>query len=385
MPVTSLALPQNFEQDVAALMPDLLWHKTKNSKSPLARALPFSYTDASFVKWDQYKNPYGLIPLRGVNAPPDSVRMPGLREYVAMPGFYGLVTTLNEQEILFGRQPNTVANPLDVADRLGVLALNGSEMVYNRVRQTGADMLVSGEFTNVSADGTITHKYKIDDYQTFSPANDGNTGPGWAADPANADPIGDLIYWQTKKLNKGTSASFAGDSEIVCNPSVVNDIWNCASVRSAFKSKFGASVLRGEMPNLDGDNSLNALLLGMGLPKLVVDAEGYYETLEEAAGEDPDDFTYFVPDQSLVWIGVRPENQQIGSFKLTRFAGVGAYGSEGYPSVSVANEEAAEIAKGFYVNAHYHNRMPHGYDLEMGFNAAPVLYYRRATAGVTYA
>jgi hypothetical protein len=28
--------------------------------------------------------------------------------------------------------------------------------------------------------------------------------------------------------------------------------------------------------------------------------------------------------------------------------------------------------------------MPHAYEIEMGFNAAPVIYYRRAFAGLTY-
>lgn len=380
----TLAMPQNFVQDTAALLPDYIWDEiVDKANDPLLSCMPFKYTESSFVKWDQYQDPYGLIPLRGVDGAPNLVRMPGLRTNEAAPGFYGLVTELRESELLFERQPNTVSDPLDIPDRLGKLVLDASTMVVSRFRQTAADLLVSGEFTNTNASGEITHSYAVENYQTFSPANDGPTGPGWAADPANADPIGDLIYWQTSKLNKGTSADFGRASQILCNPTVVNDIWKCDSVRNAFKSKFGSSILRGEMPSLDGDQGLNTLLMGMGLPPLVVYNKGYYETLEDAASGDSEDFTYAIADKSLIWIGVRPKGQQIGSWTLTRNAGL-TTPNNNYDAVDIANEQKAEIAKGIYVNSHFHNRMPHRYEIEMGFNACPILYYRRATAGITY-
>jgi hypothetical protein len=387
MPATSFAFPQNFEQDVNAILPDLLFAKMRDEGSPLAKAFPFTYTSASFVKWDQYGDPYGLIPVRGMGASPMSVKLSSMKIYVAAPGFYGLVTTLNEEEMTFARQPNTVAEPLDIDDRLAVTIMYCTDMVYNRVRRTTAELAITGEFTNVNAGGQPTHSYKIDNYQTFSPANDGVTGPGWAADPINARPISDLIYWQTNQLNKGTSADFGKDSMIICNPSVVNDIWNTQQVQLAFKNKFGATYLRGEMPNLDGDQSLNALLLGMGLPPLVVDAGGFYETMTESEGQDPDDFTYFMSEKSLVWIGKRPANQQVAAFKLTRHVGLEAGGPQ-YDSYDVEGEgdaaQVLELQKGLYVNVHFNNRMPHAYEIEMGFNAAPVIYYRRAFAGITY-
>ena len=380
----TLAMPQNFEQDTAALLPDLIWDDILDQgDDPLLSALPFSYTESSAVQWDQYDNPYGLIPLRGVDASPTLVQMPGLRTYKAAPGFYGLVTQLRESELLFERQPNTIADPLEIADRLNKLVMDASTMIVSRFRQTAASLLVDGEFTNVNASGELHHHYQVEDYQTFSPANDGNTGPGWAADPANADPIGDLIYWQTKKLSRGTSADFGKQSKILCNPNVINDIWNCASVRERFKSKFGATILRGEMPNLDGDNSLNGLMIGMGLPPLVPYKRGYYETLELARLGNPDDYTYAIADQSLIWIGVRPKSQIMGAWKLTRNAGL-VKPAVHYDTVSIEGEQKAEIAQGIYVRAHFVDRMSHHYDIEMGFNACPIIYYRRATAGISY-
>lgn len=383
MPPT-YAMPQNFVQETGALLPDYIWDEiVDKGNDPLLSCMPFKYTDASFVKWDQYQDPYGLIPLRGVDGAPNLVRMPGLKTYEAAPGFYGLATQLRESELLFERQPNTVADPLDISDRLGKLVLDASTMVVSRFRQTAADLLVTGEFTNTNSSGELSHHYEVENYQTFAPANDGTTGPGWAADPENADPIGDLIYWQTSKLNKGTSADFGKASQILCNPTVVNDIWKCKSVRNAFKSKFGASILRGEVPNLDGDQSLNALFIGMGLPPLVVYNKGYFETIGEAESADADDFTFAIADKSLIWIGVRPKGQQIGSWMLTRNAGL-VEPSVNYDAVGIENEQKAEIAQGIYVNSHFNNRMPHHYEIEMGFNACPVLFYRRATAGITY-
>lgn len=385
MPPT-FAMPENWEQDTAALMPDITWAKMRFGSDPLLALLPVSYTDAGKVQWDQYESPFGLIPLRGVDAAPDLVRMPGLKTYEAAPGFYGMVTELRESEMTFEREPNTVNEPLDVGKRLGKLTLDASTMLVNRFRQTAAQLLVDGEFTNVNGSGELTHHYKIENYQAFAPANDGNTGPGWAADPVNADPIGDLIYWQTKKLNKGTDADFGKDSRILVNPTVINDFWNTTAVRNRFVSKFGASILRGdgERPNLDGDQSINALLAGMGLPPFVVYKEGYYETEDEAKEGDPDDFVYAIADKSLIWMGVRPEGQPIGAMKLTRHAGIGAYQADRYPTVTTENEQRVELAKGIYIAAHFINRMPHRYEIEIGFNACPILYYRRAAAGITY-
>ncbi len=94
-----------------------------------------------------------------------------------------------------------------------------------------------------------------------------------------------------------------------------------------------------------------------------------------------------MPNKSLVWIGKRPQNQQVAAFKLTRHAGIEAKGPN-YDNIAVGELDDVntilEMGKGLYVNAHYINRMPHGYDLEMGLNAAPVIYYRRAFAGLSY-
>ena len=379
-----MIVPQSFEQDQAAFLPDYLWDEiVSDGEDPLLSVFPFSYTDAAAVKWDQENDPYGLIPLRGVDTAPTLVKMPSPKTYEAAPGFYGLLTQLRESEIIMERQPNTIADPLDIQDRASKLVLYASTMMVSRFRQTAGDLLINGEFTNVNASGELTHHYKVDDYQTFSPANDGDTGPGWAADPANADPIGDLKYWQTKKLQRGTSADFGPKSKILCNPNVILDIWKCASVRSAFKSKFGSSVLMGESPKLDGDQGLNALLIGMGLPPLVEYRKGAFLTLAEAISGDPDDFTYALEDNSLAWIGVRPKGQLNGSMKLTRNAGLVSPAVH-YDTVSFANEQKAELAQGIYVRCHYIDRIPHHYDIEMSVNACPILYYRRSTAGITY-
>ncbi len=191
------------------------------------------------------------------------------------------------------------------------------------------------------------------------------------------------MYWQRKKLQRGTSADFGVKSKILCNPNVILDIWKCNSVRNAFKSKFGSSVLIGEVPKLEGEQGLNTLLMGMGLPPLVEYRKGTYLTMEEAITADPDDFTYALADKSLAWIGVRPKGQQNGAMKLTRNAGL-VKPAVHYDTVNFENEQKAEIAQGIYVRCHYIDRIPHHYDIEMSVNAAPILFYRRSTAGITY-
>ena len=51
-------LPANWEQDLAWIMPDLLWDKSGvNFNDPFFKHFPFSYVDAAEVHYDQYTTP----------------------------------------------------------------------------------------------------------------------------------------------------------------------------------------------------------------------------------------------------------------------------------------------------------------------------------------
>lgn len=379
MATPTFGLTQNFENDIAGLMPDLMWQEiTSEGSDPLVDALPLGYSDTSFVRWDQYENPYGLLEQRGLDAALPVVRMPGIRVNYAQPGYFGALTQLRESELVLERQPGTIADPLDVPERLSILLLNFSTMAVSRIRKMDSDLLLTGEFNIQNAAGQIVESYAIDNYRTFSPLNDGNTGPGWAAFPNTARPINDMIYWKAV-LEKGTSSKFDQSCSQLCNNFVLVDLFKTQQIQQTYKNKFGATPV-----GLDRDG-LNDILVGYDLPKLVPYNYGYYPTLEEAQTQDPSDFEYIIPNKSLIWVGKRPKGQKLGQFKLTRHAPLAIAGDIAkYPSTSVKDDSGYDWGKGFNVRTKLWDMTPVHYDIEMSFNACPVVYYGSAASGITY-
>jgi hypothetical protein len=366
------ALTQNFETTTAALLPDLIWEEIleeSGAADPILAALPPSYSDFDQVKYDQYEDPYGLLPLRGLDAEPEVLQMPGYRTYQFAPGYFGATTQLRETEITSERQAGTVSDPIDVGDRLGTMMLYFSTMVVSRFRKTAADLLLTGK---ISITGQLGQKFqfKMDNYNTLSPS------VGWAANPTTATPINDMLGWKAT-LQKGSSSKFDQSAVQLMNSFSLNDLFATTQIQSVYKSEFGATPI-----GLDG---VNKILIGYDLPPIQVYDKGYFPTLADAKNRTFANWQYVIPNKSIAWIGKRPKGQQIGQFQLTRHAGlVEAAGANRYPSLNVENESAAEIAKGLYVRAHYQNRMPHRYDIELGFNGCPVLWYGSATAGISY-
>jgi hypothetical protein len=377
-------LPTNWEQDLAWILPDLLWAKAKFNDDPLFKHFPLTYIDAAEVHYDQYTNLGGLMPTRALGTSPDVVPMPPLNVYKVQPGHYGLSALLEEEEMTVERQPNTINKPLEVPDRLGVMAMNCATLAVNRLYQTIGTFAVSGTIANRNTAGQIVHQMITPNFQVLTPTGSGGTGPSWAGNPASATPISDLIYWQTNLLDPGTSADFGVESALLCNPKTVATFWNTQQVQKTFVSDYGASYKRGEVspPKIDGKNSVNELLTGSGLPKLQVYKGGYYATAAAALTQDPTQFTYAIPDNKLVWIGKRPDNQPVAAMKLTRHAGISAYQADKFPTVTVENESWMELAKGVFVIADYHKMMPQHYEIQMGFNMAPFIGYFRGIAGL---
>lgn len=368
-------LSQNFEFTVGALMPDFIWQDAQQADDPLMKAFPFGYEDADKVKWDQYENPYGLIPYRGLDGNPPLVSFPGFRQYNFDPGYFGGYTQLSETEITAERQPGTIASPLDVDDRLGMLMLHASTMIVSRCRKMLSDMLVAGKFTVTGAQGQV-YGYQVDGYRTKVP------GVGWNASPTTAVPINDMLQWQAE-LQRGTSSKFGGESILLANSNTIAELFKTTQIQTSYRTKYGASVI-----GLDGAADLaglNSITQGFDLPKIVRYDHGYYPTLADAVNRTTANFTYIIPNRTLIWLGKRPDTNKVGQFQLTRHAGLVETGqAKGYPSIRTRNTEAAEIAKGLYVRSHYINRMPHHYDLEFGFNGGPVMWWGSAAAGITY-
>ncbi len=380
-------LPLNWAQDTAWLMPDFLWEASgvNFSTDPFFKHFPFRYVDADRVIYDQYQNMGGVMPPRALGAAPEIMKPSGDNTYEFLPGYYGLELTLEEEEMVRERQPNTVNEALDVQNRLGILALDASVKMVNQFSRTLGIFGTSGVINNANSAGQIVHRRTMPNFQVLQPAGSGGTGPGWSANPATATPISDLIYWQNKILQPGTSASFGPDSVLMCNPTTLNTIWNTSQVQSTFKLDYGASVLRGDAyveKAAATANNVNKLFMGSGLPELQVYWGGYYPTREAAIAGDAVQFLYTIPDDTLMWVGKRPQNQPVASCTLTRGAGVTAPYASSAATFNPENAGKAELSKGIYVVAEYTAMMPQKYRIQVGVNMCPFIAYSRGIAGI---
>lgn len=380
MASSTLSIMQNYAVATEALLPNLLWTELKSGNDPLLKMFPLGYEDASVIQYDQWQDPYGLTALRGLDGPPQMVTLPGVRVYRVAPGYYGNKTQIRESEIVNMRQPGTANDPVDLDSLMNYNMLYFSTMAGSRIRQTLADLLITGTFTNRqtnatnnTSNGSEVHTYTIENYRTLSPANDGNTGPSWNLDPINATPINDQLYWQNY-LQLGTSTSFGNDSTILTQQSVIVDLLKTTQIQQTYKDNYGASIA--------GPDGYNKLAQGFGLPKIEIYNEGYNPTLADVQAQDLSAFTRFIQPGQLIWCGKRKEGQQVGAFKFTRNANKVASGTPGYPTVPLNPE--LPWSEGISVAVYYHPQGPAHFDYEIMFNACPVSWYWAATAGITY-
>lgn len=381
-------LPTNWEQSLAYIMPDLLWDSAgaNFATDPFFKLFPFTYVDAAQIVYDQYQNMGGLMPGRTLGTAPEIVRMPGVDTNKVLPGYYGLETLLEEEEMVLERQPNTVNKPLDVEDRLGIIALNASVLMVNRLYQTLGVFGTSGVINNRNAAGQIVHATTVPGFQSLQPAGSGGTGPGWSASPATATPISDLLYWQSNLLEPGTSASFGPDSVLMCNPKTVLTFWACAQVQKTFISNYGATYKHGDLskpPKITGENSISELMTGSGLPPISVYKGGYYPTLEAAISQDPTQFIYAIPDNKFMWVGKRDDGSPVAVCNLTRNAGINAPRANTAATFNPSDAGKIELSKGISVIAKYEAMAPQNYRLQVGMNVAPFIPYRRGIAGIS--
>lgn len=380
MAVSALSIMQNYAVATEALLPNLLWSELGSGNDPLLKLLPLGYEDADVIRYDQWQDPYGKTALRGLDGPPMLVTMPGVRVYQVSPGYYGNKTEIRESQIVKMRQPGTPNDPVNLDELMSYYMQYFTTQAANQIRGTLATLLVTGTFTNTVtnatdnvSDGSEIHTYTVEGYRTLSPANDGNTGPSWNLDPANATPVNDLLYWQNY-LQLGTSTSFGNDSSVLTQQSVIVDLLKTTQIQQTYKDNYGASVA--------GPEGLNKLVQGFGLPPITIYNEGYNPTLADVQAQDLSAFQRFIQPGQLIWAGKRKEGQQIGALKFTRNASKVTSGMPGYPTVSVNAD--LPWSQGINVSVFLKNQMPVTFDYEMGFNMCPVFWYWASAAGISY-
>lgn len=374
----SYTLTQNYGIDL--ILPELMFDEMSDSDS-LIDLLPLTYEDYDLIKWNQHENGYGLLSLRGLGGEPGIAGVPGIREYAVAPGYYGERAILDEVEMTKSRDAGTPNLPADPAERIAIITQYQATKSVTRIRQTIADILLTGQFTNRDQQGRVIHSDKIENYRTFTIAGGtlsvtgAQLGPGWASDPVNATPLDDLAAIQNE-LHLGTSSRFGRDSKIFCQTSVINDFLATKQVRDSYRSEYGASFI-----GLEGANKLMA---GRGLPTFEVFDEGYYTDLASSVNRTLANFTRILPVKKMIWAGTRPRGQKLGKFVFTRNQGNSP--PAGYPAPPKNPlSDKYKWAEGLYIRCEYIHRMPFRFELDVGFNGGPRIDFGSAAAGISYA
>ncbi|AMV24582.1 hypothetical protein VT84_09315 [Gemmata sp. SH-PL17] len=366
-------LTQNFQEAIGILMADYARRAAKSRGDAILSAFPFSYVDSAKVYWDQWETNFGLTPLRGMGAKPDVVQFNGWKRYFADPAYFGQTTLLEEGEITAGVEPGTLGDPINVANRLGIYMTDTATMILNRARKSAADLWATGKIDITDTRGR-RFQYQVDNYagQIKVP------GTAWKSSNTTATPIQDALGWKAA-LQKGTDSRFGRGSKWLMNSNTLTDFFSITQIISTYKLDYGGSILglakyNAEIAGQSGDD-------GFVLPQIEIYDEGYYPTAADAIAKT--NWTYFVPNQTILWQGTRPEGQQRAQWQLTRHAGLVEQGKGGFDEVSIGGDDA-DIGKGLYVRCHYNNKQPHGYELESGWNGLPVMFFPSAFAVITY-
>lgn len=379
-------LTQNMVAESAALLPEFLYAHLRDDEGgtdPFVEKFPLADRDVWKVTWDQRESPYGILPQGTLDSPPVLMTMPGVRVYEVEPGVYRGYTLLTESELTKSREPGTLADPLNIPERLSTVMMYFGEMLANRVFKTFADLGVNGYFNNQSADG-VQHTYKINGYQRISMS-------AWAGSPTTATPIDDLRV-AASTLNRGTSSRFGAKSQLLMTDEAITTLLATTQIRSTFKSPYGATILApfdianatGRQPDTGaGAQSMNKLFMGMGLPEIVPWNRGYYPLLSDVQNRTKTNFSKFLGSTSAVWLGYRPNKQPLGQFTFARHLGntMGAKADYNVESVKSPGS-VTEFGKNIYVAAHVQNEQPHGYKFEMGCNYTPEVWYEDAMAAI---
>ena len=371
----------------SALLPPLLWqHFTDDDgkEDPFIRQLPLGYRDAWLIRWDQKDNPYGLLPQGALDVPPTLMQMPGRKIFEVEPGVYRGHTQILESELTKSVEPGTLADAVNVENRLADVWLYFGDMLANRVYKIYADLGVNGQIVNIDAQGN-RHTYQIQNYSKLNVS-------GWLSDPLNATPIDDLRAG-AQTLGRGTSTRYGQKSQLLMADEGVSALLATAQVRNAFRSNYGASFMApfdhaqktGPQPPLSGDKSLNNLFFGMGLPEIVPWNRGYYANFADARDKTRANFTKLLTSTQAVWLGYRPQGAQVGQLSFARHAGLLETGGADYGIVNVQRPGSlTEFGQGVYVRVHYHNEQPHHYRFEIGCNICPEVWYEDAMAAVLW-
>jgi len=290
--VATYIFPTN--QELKQVEQDKLPALTTND--PIFQHFPMVDVDSHVLSWEQRDNYKGLQQVRGLNGQPKRVNAIGGKRFTIEPGIYGEFMPIDELELTTRRQWGTQDMPINVED----LVMEKQDQLLNRrldlIKSVLWKLATTGTFTVLNDQG-------IQLYAGTFALQTASASVAWGTS-ATAKPLGDFRAVQL--LSRGHSVSFGSGATAYMNRVTFNKmISNTNAADLAGRRTSGLNTVL----NLE---EVNKVLMGEDLPQVAVWDDGYIN--------DAGTFVPFIADDKVAIFGVRPGNQVLGDYAMTRNA-----------------------------------------------------------------
>jgi hypothetical protein len=280
--ITLQTVAQELAPRLEANRPVFDFFKTRNVDSP-------------FVAWEQRNNYLGLQQVRGINGAPSRVKAVGGQRFVMEPGYYGEFLLIDERELTTRRAWGSFTTNIDVTDLVREKQDQLLQRRYDRIEWMIWTLLLTGTFSVADGQSTL----HTDSYTTQTYA----AGVAWGT-IATATPLADFRALQLK--SRGYSLNFGAAAKAYMNRTTFNQLL----------SNTNAADLGGRrgsgLSTINGPQQVNQLLAMDDLPSIVVYDDGYID--------DNNVFQLFIPNNKVVLVGARRDNDPVGEYLFTRNA-----------------------------------------------------------------
>ncbi len=303
---------------------------------PIFDIFPIREVDAHLLEWEQRDNFTGLQQVRGLNGTPERVKPVSGKRYLMTPGVYGEFIAIDELQLTTRRPYGTFQGAVNVSD----LVLEAQNKLLgrrlDRIEQIAWTLLATGTFA-VADYNSVLHTDSFTT-QTFS------AGVSWATF-ATATPLADLRSVQLKA--RGYSVDFGGRATAFMNRTTFNNMLsNTNQADLAGRRVTGFNTI-------NGPEQLNQVLTADDLPNVQIYDQGYYD--------DTATFQLFIPNNKVILVGQRRDNDPVGEYRMTRNAN--NPGMSAGPYMRVVDEP---------------DEIPRRIAVHDGHNGGPVLFHPAA-------
>lgn len=278
--------PTNYE--IERIEPDLVQILNLYT-DPIFQFFPRIAKQASSVKWSISEAVTGLQNIRGYDGDPVPVNRPGEKWYNMMPGVYGDVIPISEEEMTERSAMALAGMPVSIDDL--VADANKTLLIRENtlIRSILWTMVRTGEIKVSHKNGTVMQRdsWAIKTYAATTP---------WST-TATATPSKNFIAARAA-WSGGTSCQFDENAVAFMNRKTCDNM-----LMNTNADDLGTLQKNGNILDLE---IVNRKLRALGLPSIQVMNDTYYDN----AGT----LQYYVPDSTVVVFGTRPANQPLGNY-----------------------------------------------------------------------